>query len=161
VGRVTNIHSLNGSGANLANYTYTYDLAGRLSTDTSNGTLVTYNYDTDSQLITDNTGVGTYTFDGAGDRTATGAGSYGVGPDNQLTSDPVWTTYLYDSEENRTKRSKGASAETWLYAYDNRDHLISAFQLSTGTSKRFSRTLDERPVAAENWRSCGATLSLS
>jgi RHS repeat-associated protein len=32
----------------------------------------------------------------------------------------------YDNEGNLTKKTKGTSAETWLYGYDNLDHLTSA-----------------------------------
>src|SRR5207249_4245669 len=53
VGRITHLQHLNGSGSNLANYTYTYDLASRLTSETLNGTTISYSYDATNQLTGD------------------------------------------------------------------------------------------------------------
>jgi RHS repeat-associated protein len=50
--------------------------------------------------------------------------SYGVSSDNRLSSDPTWTSYTYDAEGNLTKKSKGPSAETWTYGYNERDQIV-------------------------------------
>ncbi len=41
-----------------------------------------------------------------------------------MTNDGVWT-YTYDDEGNQTKRSKGASLETWTYGYDHKDQMVT------------------------------------
>jgi hypothetical protein len=57
-------------------------------------------------------------------------GSYQTGAANQLTNDGTWT-YTFDSEGNVIKKSKGASAETWYFGYDNQNHMTSAKQEAT------------------------------
>src|SRR5205807_9965645 len=66
-------------------------------------------------------------FDAAGNRTMTG---YTTGTHNRLTYDGL-RTYTYDNEGNLIKRSKGASAETWNFGYDNRNQMTSAEQHAT------------------------------
>src|SRR5262249_43891512 len=53
VGRLTSLQHFNGSGSSLANYTYTYDLASRLTTEVLNGTTTTYQYDAANELTGD------------------------------------------------------------------------------------------------------------
>src|SRR5207237_5585630 len=54
VGRLQNLQHKNGSGKNLANFTYTYDLASRVTSDTLNGgAAITYVYDNTNQLTND------------------------------------------------------------------------------------------------------------
>ena len=125
VGRVQNIQHKNGTGTLLANYTYTYDLASRVTAEKLNGTATSYSYDTTSQLTND--GSNGYSYDANGNRTMTG---YTTGTGNQLTNDGVYT-YTYDAEGNLTKKSKGASAETWTYSYDNRNQLIGVQERAT------------------------------
>src|SRR5262245_44009529 len=60
-------------------------------------------------------------------RTMTG---YATGAGNRLTNDGVYT-YTYDDEGNLTKKSKGASAETWTYTYDNRNQMVGVTERST------------------------------
>jgi hypothetical protein len=98
-------------------YTYTYDLANRLSTEMLNGTAAgTYSYDVTNQLTSD--GTNNWSYDKNGNRNMTG---YQTGGDNEITNDGTWT-YTYDSEGDLTKKTKGASAETWYYGYDDRNH---------------------------------------
>jgi RHS repeat-associated protein len=125
LGRVTNIQHANASGSNLANYTYMYDLASRLTQEQDNGTSITYGYDATSQLTS--AGGTNCSYDATGNRTMTG---YQTGAGNELVSDNTWS-YVYDNEGNLTKKTKGASAETWYFAYDNRNHLTSAKQEQT------------------------------
>src|SRR5262245_28604411 len=47
---------------------------------------------------------------------------YTVGSGNRITGDGAWS-YTYDDEGNMTKKSKGASLETWTYGYDHRNQL--------------------------------------
>ena len=105
-GRITNLHTTDGSSTNIANYTYVYDAADRPTTETRNGAAPTsYVYDNASQLTAD--GNTTVTYDAEGNRNN---GGYTVGSGNRLTNDGTWT-YTYDAEGNETKKSKGASAE--------------------------------------------------
>ena len=49
---------------------------------------------------------------------------YTVANGNRITNDGTWT-YTYNADEQRTKKSKGASLETWTYEYDLQGHLTS------------------------------------
>jgi len=125
-GRLTNLQDFNASGGSIANYTYTYDLASRLQSEQLNGGATkTYTYDAANELTND--GTNAYSFDLNGNRTMTG---YTTGTGNQLTNDGVWT-YTYDAEGNLTKKSKGSSAETWTYGYDNQNHMVWAKDSAT------------------------------
>jgi RHS repeat-associated protein len=124
-GRLTNLNHKNGSGTSLANYTYTYDNADRVSTEVRNGTTTSYNYDDTNQVTGD--GTRNYSYDANGNRTMNG---YTTGTGNQLTNDGTYT-YTYDSEGNLSEKGKGASGDTWDYAYDNKDHMTSATERSS------------------------------
>src|SRR5207248_4940336 len=97
-----------GSGGNLANYTYTYDLASRVTSEVLNGVTTSYSYDVTDQLTND--GTTAFSYDLTGNRTMAG---YQTGTGNQLTNDGLWT-YTYNQEGCLTKKSKGALAETWV-----------------------------------------------
>jgi RHS repeat-associated protein len=125
VGRLTNLQHLNGSGGSLANYTYTYDLASRVTTEVLNGTTTTYQYDAANELTNDT--AHSYNYDLNGNRNSSG---YATGPGNEMTNDGTWT-YSYDNEGNLIKKSKGTNAETWTYGYDNRNHLVWAKDSAT------------------------------
>ena len=118
--RQTNIQHLGAAGQVLDNFTYAYDLASRLTSETDNGTTTSYGCDADNEVTA--AGTATYGYDLNGNRTMPG---YQTGADNQVTSDGTWT-YTYDNEGNLVKKSKGANAETWIHAYDNEKHLVSA-----------------------------------
>ena len=123
--RLTNITHEDANSNVLENFTYTYDLADRLTSQTINGTTTSYSYDVTNELTND--GANAYTYDLNGNRTMTG---YQTGADNRLTNDGTWT-YSYDGEGNLTKKSKGASAETWTYGYDNENHMVWAKDSAT------------------------------
>jgi YD repeat-containing protein len=107
--RLINLDHQNGSGTNLANYTYGYDLANRLTTETLNaGTPITYSYDKTNQLINDSQTA--YTYDLNGNRTMSG---YQTGRNNQLTNDGTWT-YAYDKEGSQISKTKTATGEVEL-----------------------------------------------
>jgi RHS repeat-associated protein len=124
-GHVTGITHHIGSGAVLADYSYTYDDAGRLHTKTENGTTTTFGYDDASQLTQD--GAAAHSYDATGNRTDTG---YSTTNGNRLQSDGTWT-YTYDDAGELIKKSKGTSAETWTYQYDHRGQLVVAEQRDT------------------------------
>jgi RHS repeat-associated protein len=118
VGRMLNVRHQNSGATNLANLTYTYDQAGRVTSETTNGALKSFTYDATNQLTND--AVKTYTYDATGNRTMSG---YQTGTGNQLKNDGVYT-YTYDAEGNLTKKSKGTNGDTWTYGYDNANHLL-------------------------------------
>jgi RHS repeat-associated protein len=126
--RITNLQHQNGSGTNLANFTYTYDLASRVTTEMTNGTAKTYAYDAGNELTND--GTKTYSYDATGNRSMTG---YQTGTGNQLQNDGVYT-YTYDSEGNLTQKSAGPAGDTWQYGYDNKNHLVSVEHLPTNSA---------------------------
>ncbi len=47
-----------------------------------------------------------------------------------MTNDGVWT-YTYDNEGELTKKSKGATAETWNYSYDVNHQMVGAEKHAT------------------------------
>ncbi len=55
---------------------------------------------------------------------------YATSTGNRTTNDGTWT-YTFDDAGNEIKKSKGASAETWNYAYDTRNQLIAAEKHAT------------------------------
>src|SRR2546426_9905110 len=101
--RLTNLQHKNGASALLANYTYTYDLASRLTTEVLNGTTTTYQYDAANELTSDT--ANSYGYDLNGNRNT---GSYQTDKANELKNDGTWT-YTYDAEGNLTKKSRGPS----------------------------------------------------
>jgi RHS repeat-associated protein len=123
--RLTNIDDTNSSGGVLANFTYTYDLASRMTSQTVNGSTTSYSYDAASELTAG--GSTNYSYDLNGNRTMTG---YTTGADNQITSDGTWT-YSYDNNGNLIKKTKGSNAETWTYGYDNQNRMIWAKDSAT------------------------------
>jgi RHS repeat-associated protein len=136
-GNLTEEKHTNGSNTVLEDFTYQYDAANRLSseTDTISGTPTTtnYSYDTSNQLTA--AGSNSYSFDANGNRTMTG---YQVGPDNEITSDGVWN-YQYDPQGNevgKTGVSGGPDAGiSWVYGYNNSNQLTSATEYSSGVQQ--------------------------
>ena len=124
-GRLQTLQAKNGSGTTLENFTYTYDLASRVTSQQLNGATTSYQYDATNQLTSD--GLHSYGYDANGNRTMTG---YTTGTGNQLTNDGTYT-YTYDAAGNLIKKSEGASAQTWTYAYDNRNQMIGATERAT------------------------------
>ncbi len=110
----------------LATYQYSYDDAGRVTAETIDGTTRVFTYDDADQLTAD--GANTFTYDAAGNRSNTG---WVTGAGNQLVSDGTWN-YTYDLAGNRTKKTKGATQETWTFGYDNRNQLVWAGAVRRG-----------------------------
>jgi len=127
--RLTSIQDRNSSGTLIANFTYTYDKADRVTTEDLNGSTTTYGYDTLSELtsVATSAGTQTYSYDANGNPTDTGDV---IGTGNQLTNDGTWT-YTYDNAGNLTEKSQGPSGLTWMYTYDNRNEMLTAEELSS------------------------------
>ena len=63
-GRQTHLVQKNGSGTILANYTYTFDAADRMTAKTENGTTTSFSYDVTDQITAD--GATTFGYDATG-----------------------------------------------------------------------------------------------
>ncbi len=138
-GRQTHLKHTSGAGVTLAEYTYTYDAADRLTEKVEGGTSTTYAYDSADQLTVD--GTSGFSYDGTGNRTNSG---YATGTGNRISTDGVWT-YTHDANGNVTKRSKGASSDTWVYTYDHRNQMLTAsFSATDGgaATKRVTYSYD-------------------
>jgi RHS repeat-associated protein len=119
--RVTNIQNKGPTGTVLANYTYAWDAASRLTQKTENGTATTYAYDAGSEL----TGAGgtAYSYDANGNRNSSG---YATTAGNEMTNDGTWT-YTYDNNGNEIQKAQGGSTGvTWAFTYNNLNQMTSA-----------------------------------
>jgi len=137
VARLTNLQHANGTGSSLANYTNTYDLASRITSETLNGAVpTTYTYDAKDELRND--GQVTYTYDLNGNRTMSG---YTIGLANELTSDGTWN-YFYDQNGNRIGKKNISTGEWWSYGYDNRNRLVTAQDVMIGVQMQGTYAYD-------------------
>jgi RHS repeat-associated protein len=130
-GRETSLQDKNGSGTNIANFTYGYDNAGLITSSQLNGgSAFTYLYDSASQLTseTNSGGVLNYTYDQAGNRNMSG---YTTGTDNQLLNAGTWS-YTYDNNGNEATKSQGPTYDTWYYGYDDKNRLTSVQDKTSG-----------------------------
>jgi RHS repeat-associated protein len=131
--RETRLQFKDASGANISNFTYTYDTGSRLTSETLAVATLTsattsYQYDAANELT--QAGTVTYGYDLNGNRTNTG---YSTGTENQLQNDGTWT-YTYDKEGNELTKYKGSGATLDLttYSYDNLNHLVGAVETIGG-----------------------------
>ncbi len=125
-GRLTHLQQTTATGTNIANYTYTYDNASRVTTEKRNSTTVTYTYDNAAELTGD--GTATFTYDATGNRTNTGDTTT---TGNQLTSDGTWN-YGYDVAGNETSKTKITTGEIWTYGYNLKNQMTSAVEKTSG-----------------------------
>jgi RHS repeat-associated protein len=135
-GEITSLVDQDGRGHTVANFTDSYDNAGRVTSEINLGMTTTYAYDGDSQLIGEVSPLATinYSYDAAGPRTG---GNNVVGPDNRLRSDGTWN-YTYDAAGNLIQKVGIASGPdhglTWTYAYNNRNQMTSAVETQGSTT---------------------------
>lgn len=115
----------------LATYTYGYDAASRLTSESNAEGSVTYTYDNADQL-TGTSGARTESFgyDANGNRNTTG---YSGHTGNELSASPGYT-YTYDAEGNLTAKTETATGKVTTFSYDYRDRLTGATQKSSGGS---------------------------
>ena len=127
---MTNLQHLNNSTVSgggptyqtLANNSWQYDKANRVTQFVSPDGTENYTYDTAGQL-TGASGVGTslaYTYDANGNRTNPG---YTTTADNRVTTDGTYN-YIYDHEGNVYLRQTIATNVIRSMSYDNRNRLI-------------------------------------
>jgi len=119
-GRLVDLVHRNSASNPLAVYDFTYDEAGQLTQQIDHSVTTNYVYDAQGQLIDDATNE--YDYDAAGNRLNFDESDV---VNNQPSNDEVWN-YTYDAEGNLAKRSAGPAEDTWVYGYDNANHLVSA-----------------------------------
>jgi RHS repeat-associated protein len=118
-----------GGGAAINTYSFGWDNASQLTSETSIDGVVNYTYDNSSQLA-GVTGARTeaYAYDNTGNRnTAGNATTTG----NRLTSDGVFN-YGYDDEGNLTTKTKISNGEVTTFVWDYRNRLTSATKKTSG-----------------------------
>jgi choice-of-anchor A domain-containing protein/RHS repeat-associated protein len=145
------------TGAVLADYSYTFDKAGRLTSQTENGQTTIFTYDQRGQLtLADHAARPDEVFDWDPNGNPTGAV---VQPDNRVTDDGEFT-YEYDGEGNRTKKTDKATGAYTVYVYDHRERLTSATvhsatgsveHASTYTYDAFDRRIGVTSDGVQTW----------
>jgi RHS repeat-associated protein len=119
-GRLKGIAQRNSTGI-IAQSTYDYDKLNRLTATTKNGQTQTYDYDSTDQVQTvTGSNSEAYTYDRNGNRINSG---YITDAGNRLRSDGTYN-YEYDSEGNRTIRTKIADGTVDTYRWDYRNRLM-------------------------------------
>jgi len=143
---ITHTFTDGGPPTTLASYTYAYNAASELTSETNGDGSFTYSYDATSQL----TGVDgpnapsgpclnnacdeTFAYDLNGNRTSsTGYGlsqTYTTGTSNRLTSDDIYN-YTYDDNGNLTLKSQISNGQRFEYTWDFRNRLTNVVQKNT------------------------------
>lgn len=141
-GRLTNLKHQRGA-TTLASYGLAYDAANRITQSSGTDGTQDYAYDTTNQLTGASHTTQTneaYSYDANGNRTNAG---YGTGTNNQLLTDGTYN-YQYDGEGNRTRRTEIATGKITEYVWDYRNRLTSVlFKDSLGTvTKTIQYTYD-------------------
>jgi len=152
--RMTSIVSKNASLATVSYYDYQYDNADRVMVESGTGATGTYTYDADSQVLSD--GTTTYSYDANGNRTMSG---YSVGTGNQVTTDGTWT-YTYDAAGNMIEKTN--SSATWLYGYDNENHLTTIQETVSGTTTllvTYTYDVYGQRIEEQEWQSGTGTVT--
>ena len=124
------------SGGGTIVYVYAYDGASRMTSevrqDISSTVTTTYEYNRDSQFIAvfvNGTQTGSYIYDASSNLDNSGTT---IATGNQINYDGTWY-YTFDAAANVTEMSKGASADTWIFAYNLNNQVVSATEYSTAT----------------------------
>ncbi len=121
--RLTGITHFNGAGSTLANYSYNYNLASFLNSETYKGQTTNYTYDRASQLTNADRSLlpdENYTYDANGNPTGN---SFVVGTNNQILSDSQFN-YTYDREGNLATKTNISTSAVTTYNYDFRNRLV-------------------------------------
>jgi len=118
--RMTSLVHRNSSNTPIGSYTWGYDLADRVTSETFNAVNKTFGYDDTNQLTNDNGSA--LSFDLNGNRTMSG---YSTGTANRITSDGSFS-YQHDLEGNLIRKASLTNGEVWTFGYDHRNQLIWA-----------------------------------
>ncbi len=84
----------------------------------------------------------TYSYDKAGNRTAKDGVTYTINTVNEVTALSDGTSFTYDSNGNRTQKTKGT--DTWTYTYDHANRLTKVEENSS--------TVGEYVYNGDGWR---------
>jgi YD repeat-containing protein len=116
---------------NLADYAWTYDTSGRITSVTTLDGTDDFTYDDTGQLTgVDSDYQANETYDANGNRTNSG---YVTGDNNQTTDDGTYT-YQYDNEGNRTRKTTKSTGAYVEYEWDHRNRLTRVeYRTSGGT----------------------------
>jgi RHS repeat-associated protein len=127
----------------LVTYSYGYDSANRLTTETIDGSTVTYGYDATSQL-TSARGARTedYGYDANGNRDTTG---YTVSGGNRMTASPG-ATYTYDPAGNVSAKTETGTGRVTTFSYDYRNRLTGVTRKDSGGSVIMQATYTYDPL---------------
>jgi RHS repeat-associated protein len=120
-GRLTALTHAKG-GNTLADYTWNYDAADRVTQFTSTDGTTDYSYDNTDQLTAADHSYQTdegWTYDANGNRNNAG---YVTGTNNRLLSDGTYD-YQYDDEGNLTKKTQIPTGDAVEYTWDHRNRL--------------------------------------
>jgi RHS repeat-associated protein len=134
--RTTGISTTEGE-TTLADYTYGYDNAGELTSDSTvdpnNATALThtYSYDSDSQLTTVDDGIT--------------SPAYANTPGGEITTNMAGSTLAYNSAEELTSVSPGAGPST-SYTYDGNGDRTSSTVAATETTAASTTSYTYDPV---------------
>jgi RHS repeat-associated protein len=116
-----------GDGSSIADYTYAYDAADRISRMTTPDGVSNYQYDLRNQLIAADSNYQAdeaYSYDANGNRTGD---EYLTEANNRLSSDGFYT-YSYDDEGNLTSKVNLSDNSSTVYGWDNRNRLVAMTQ---------------------------------
>jgi RHS repeat-associated protein len=126
--RVTAINTTQGTFS--YSDTYTYDAASRITGETNTSGTATYTYYDNDQIKSASysyASAESFSWDENGNPTGTGIV---IGAGDRLMNDGT-STYEYDAEGNRTKKSTGSTVST--YSWDQRDRLTGMTTTASGS----------------------------
>jgi RHS repeat-associated protein len=129
--RVTSISTI--QGAFSYQYTYAYDAASRITGETNPSGTVTYTYYDNDQIKTATysyRSAESFSWDENGNPTG---GGIVIGAGDRLINDGT-STYEYDAEGNRSKKSTGTTVST--YSWDQRERLTGMTTKVSGTTNK-------------------------
>jgi len=127
-----------GTASTIAAFSYTYDKANRVTSETRDGTAKSYTYDANSQVKSD--GTSSYSYDANGNRTMSGYSTSTAGQANRLASDGTWN-YGYDDEGSTTSKTRISDGHYWGYSYDLRNQMTQAIE-KTSSGGSVVQTID-------------------
>ena len=114
---------------NVEDISYTYDSAGRVTSETDKEGTASFTYDNAGQLTAvSGSRTESFGYDSGGNRDTTG---YSTGSGNEMTSGGGYT-YTYDNVGNMTSKTQTSNGNVWNYAYDYDNRMTAAVEKSSG-----------------------------
>jgi RHS repeat-associated protein len=131
MGRLKEMTYTSAASAVLADYQYSYDGAGHVTSVTDHGNTTTYTYDKLGEVLsaTRTAGPGeTFQWDANGNQAGPGVV---IGPGNRLLTDGTFN-YTYDNNGNLVAKTAIATDYVTTFTYDFRNRLTDVVQKSAG-----------------------------